>query len=141
MGLLKRNPCPERACGWPLGWAEVGRQSWGVPRPPSLPRVQLAAGLHVRCFLCVECCSRVVIECSLFPLCHSFLSLPPFVFTQISFFASLLLSLLRQAGCPISLSSALACPPAALGLSFSTCPRPSTHCAFYCTEALRFSVK
>lgn len=47
-----------------------------------------------------------------FSLRHFFFSSHLFIFTQISFFASLLPRLPRRAGCPTSLSSAFVCSPA-----------------------------
>lgn len=120
-----------------------GRQA-ELGRPPVLPSSRGCSwqrGCMSAACLCVKCCSHVVIELSLFPLCHSFLFLPPFVFTQISFFASLLLRLVRQAGCPNSLSSALVCPPAAPGSFFSTCPRPRHTLCFLLYRSSSFQCK
>lgn len=72
-----------------------------------LPRVQLAAGLHV----CFPPVLRVLLSCwSGFPFFHCatfFLFLSPFLFMQISLFASLLPRPLHQAGCSTSLRSAV----------------------------------
>lgn len=70
-----------------------------------------------------------------FPL-HRCLSLT-FCFTQISFFASLLPRLLRQAGRPTSLSSASVCSPADPGFLLAPSFGPGTYCAVCCTGAIR----
>ena len=102
MGFLKTDPFP--------GALRRLRSSRGLGRGlrVGLPQVQLAAGLHVcfsPAFQVLFPSVSLVFLFSIVPLFSLFL--PPFLFVQISFFASLLPRPLHQAGCPTSLSSAV----------------------------------
>lgn len=98
MGLLKMDPDPQRGPVMPPV------QSRG-PRT-GLPRAQLAAVCMSASHLCFKA-PLLLVRVSFFPLCHFFLFLSPFLFMQISLFASLLPRPLHQAGCPTSLRSAV----------------------------------
>lgn len=93
---------------WPVsqGPVEPQAQPQGAGRGPTPHR---CTGSRCACPL-LPCISGAALLClvslvSVVPLFSLFL--PPFLFMQISFFASLLLRPLRQAGCPTSLSSAV----------------------------------
>lgn len=101
-GLAVAPPAEEAGAG-------RGPRPWWA-RVHILPQVCLAAGFA--CLL-LTCDSSAALICSFsFPVfcCATFfffLFLPPFLFMQISFFASLLPRPLHRAGCPTSLSSAV----------------------------------
>lgn len=118
--------------GWPMTTLGLGISGQGRP----LLQGAADSGFCV-CNTCLpsECCSHPMV--SFFFSHYAILFLLSFVFTQISFFASLFLRLLRHVGCPTSLSSASVCSPADPGSLLAPILGPGTHCAFYCTETVR----
>lgn len=95
-------------------------------------------GLHALILACIShtAFTRVVFRLPFpFSIAPLFLSLT-FCFTQISFFASLLPRLLRQAGRPTSLSSASVCSPADPGFLLAPSFGPGTSRAVCCTGAI-----
>lgn len=97
---LQTDPHPEGACAglWP-GPTGRGR------RPPA---GAADGGLCMSAAsLCFKCCSHLLIAFPFFHCATFSLFLPPFLFMQISFFASLLPRPLHQSGCPASLSPAV----------------------------------
>ena len=94
--------------GRPVPALGSGSGCWGWSPPGAAGRGSYMASLPA-------CMSKAAFICLVFflfpfPSLHFFSF--TFYFTQISFFASLLPRLLRQAGCPTSLSSASVCSPA-----------------------------
>lgn len=98
MGLLKMDPDPEGPC------------DASGPEPGGRGSASLGHSWQRFACLLLACASSaplMLVRVSFFPLCHFFLFLSPFLFMQISLFASLLPRPLHQAGCPTSLRSAV----------------------------------